>query len=61
MKIKLELNIPDDRIFLNFWDWNRGMDVVCEVIDGKLVHEGQEISLSWFIVKVKEIAKYNEK
>lgn len=40
MKIKLELvahGKPDGRRFLNFWNWRNGDDVVCEVIDGKLM------------------------
>ena len=36
MKAPIELNIPDDRMFLNFWNWNNGDDVVCEIKDGKL-------------------------
>ena len=37
MKIKLELNLPDDRAFLNFWNWHNGDDVVCQIVDGKLM------------------------
>lgn len=37
LKEKLELHFPGDgRLFLNFWDWAHGNDVVVEVIDGKL-------------------------
>lgn len=36
-KHKLELNILEDgRIYLNYWDWAHGRDVICQVIDGKL-------------------------
>lgn len=38
MKIKIELNIPGDgRQFLNYWDYVYGNDVVCELVDGKLM------------------------
>lgn len=37
MKIPIELNIPDDRMFLNFWNWDNGDDVVCEIKDGKIL------------------------
>lgn len=33
----VELNIPDDRMFLNFWNWKNGNDVICEIIDSKLM------------------------
>ena len=36
MKHTLELNCPDDRKFLNYWDSISGNDVVCEIVDGKL-------------------------
>lgn len=39
MKRNLELNIPDDRIFLNFWNSYNGDDVTCQIIDGKLFLE----------------------
>ncbi len=36
MKINVELNIVGDgRVFLNYWDYMRGADVVCEIVDGK--------------------------
>lgn len=37
MKINIELNMPDDRIFLNFWNSYNADDVVCELKDGKLL------------------------
>lgn len=37
MKIKIELNLIDDRAFLNFWNWYNGDDVVCQIVDGKLM------------------------
>jgi hypothetical protein len=61
--IKLELNIPDDRVFLNFWNGYNGDDVVCQIIDGKLMliqYDGdenelplREIELPEFIEMVK--------
>jgi hypothetical protein len=36
-KYNIELNIPGDgRLFLNFWNWYNGMDVVAEIKDGEL-------------------------
>jgi hypothetical protein len=67
MKIKLELNIPDDRKFLNFWDWKNGNDVVCEIIDGKLMlsqsdDSGEslppkEITLKEFVERVEKVTQ----
>ena len=37
MKAKIELNFPDERIFLNYWNWQDGNDVICEIADGKLM------------------------
>ena len=37
MKIPIELNIPDDRMFLNFGNWKDGNDVICQIVDGKLM------------------------
>jgi hypothetical protein len=46
MKVTIELNLPDDRTFLNYWDYKHGNDVVAQIIDGKImlsVHsEGKE-------------------
>lgn len=57
--VELELKMngePDDRIFLNFWDSERGNDVCCQIIDGKLIHQvydqydtEKEITLTEFI------------
>lgn len=49
MKAPIELNMPDDRMFLNFWNWFSGDDVVCEIKDGKLIlnqhdEDGNEMS-----------------
>ena len=53
-KYNLELNFPGDgRIFLNFWDWAHGNDVVCEVKDGKLIRDGEfEIDFNQFLEDV---------
>jgi hypothetical protein len=53
MKVNIELNIPDDRIFLNFWNWYNGDDVVCEIKNGKLYQNDIEISLEDFCQMVK--------
>ena len=63
MKVKLELNIPDDRAFLNFWNWYNGDDVVCKIVGGKLMLNQydedanelppKEITLPEFIEMVK--------
>ena len=37
MKIHIELNMPDDRVFLNYWDSINGDDVTCQLIDGNLM------------------------
>ncbi len=37
MKANIELNMPDERTFLNFWNAVNGDDVICEIIDGKLM------------------------
>jgi hypothetical protein len=67
MKIQLELNMPDTRIFLNFWDSNRGNDAVCELRGEKLFlleydENGdelpeKEITISDFIHLVKQRSK----
>lgn len=54
MKHQLELNCLDDgRKFLNYWDAMHGNDVVCEIVDGKLMLEDEEISLQEFIERVE--------
>lgn len=68
-KHKIELNIVGDgRIFLNYWDWAHGNDVVCEFRDGKLLKclpdddSEQEISFAEFVESVKDsIGKINLK
>lgn len=60
-KYELELNFPGDgRVFLNFWDYAHGNDVVAEMKEGKLflVNDGQgkevETSFEQFCEKVKQ-------
>jgi hypothetical protein len=54
-KYNLELNIVGDgRVFLNFWDWAHGNDVVAEIENGKLVIENKEITFAQYIELVKE-------
>lgn len=45
MKVDIELNIVDERVYLNYWDWAHGRDVICRIEDGKLmrlVHSASE-------------------
>lgn len=45
MKINLELNVLDNgKIFLNFWDYKYGDDVVCEVAGNKLMLQNSPVS-----------------
>ena len=37
MKAKIEINFPDERIFLNYWNALDGDDVICEIVNGKLM------------------------
>lgn len=59
-KYELELNFPGDgRIFLNFWDWVYGNDVVAEIVNGQLYYtppEGEqyEVQLETFLDLVIE-------
>lgn len=64
-KTKIELlHVGDGRTFLNYWDFNRGNDVCCELINGRLWQsqhgdDGEEkppiqISLKQFVDKVTE-------
>ena len=59
-KYPLELNIVHPKaIFLNFWDYDRGNDVVVEIIGDKLFQQNDEddaveISFENFIAQVIE-------
>ena len=61
-KVNVEVHSPGDgRLFLNYWNWHNGNDVVCEVIDGKLIHhyevdgeeKNDEFTLSEFLKMVE--------
>lgn len=59
LKIKLELvHTGDGGVFLNFWNYQNGDDVVCQVIDGELIQDIQNVpsrtSLQSFIDQVTE-------
>lgn len=62
MKARLELNICDNgQIYLNYWDWKAGKDIICEVIEDKIIHEHEvdsieqkdEVTIGEFIKMVK--------
>lgn len=59
-KYKLEINfVGDGRIFLNYWDYTYGNDVVAEYVDGALYDEKEEITLVEFLKRVqKTISQY---
>ena len=64
MKAKIELNFPDERIFLNYWNALDGDDVICEIVNGKLMLSqrdeeanelpAKEITIIEFIEMVRE-------
>ena len=64
MKAKIELNFPDERIFLNYWNALDGDDVICEIVSGKLMLNqydeesnelpAREITIIEFIEMVRE-------
>ncbi len=64
-KESLELHSPGDgRLFLNFWDWAHGDDVIVEIINDKLMLRqrdenadelpSKEITFTEFLKLVKE-------
>lgn len=63
MKAEIEINMPDERIFINFWNWMNGNDIVCELKNDKLFLnqydkngnelEEKEITLTEFCLLVK--------
>jgi len=54
-KYNIEINfVGDGRIFLNFWDYVHGNDVVAQVIDGELIYKGRKILMEEYIKLVKE-------
>ena len=64
MRVNLELNLPDERTFLNFWNWHNGDDVVCQIIDGKLMlsqydEDGNELLPKEItLIEFVELVKY---
>ncbi len=64
MKAKIEINCPDKRIFLNYWNALDGDDVICEIVNGKLMLNqrdeesnelpAKEITIIEFIEMVRE-------
>lgn len=60
MKHTIELNCPDERKFLNYWDSISGNDVVCEIVDGKLLLDKEEITLAKFIELVEQSSQQAE-
>lgn len=58
LKINIELHVVGDgRVYLNFWNWKNGEDVIAELKDGKLLMDINEIetevSLQKFIGDIK--------
>jgi hypothetical protein len=58
-KVDLELHsVCDGRVFLNFWNYYIGDDVVCEIVDGKLIQDVEdnptEISFFDFLKQVDD-------
>lgn len=59
-KHSLELNFVGDGVFLNFWDYMHGEDVVVEIKNGKLIFtdyetkEEKEIDFNEYLEKVKQ-------
>jgi len=64
MKAKIEINFPDERIFLNYWNALDGDDVICEIVNDKLMLNqrdeesnelpAKEISIVEFIGMIKD-------
>jgi hypothetical protein len=54
-KYELELNfVGDGRVFLNFWDFMHGDDVIAEIKDRELYRDGVLISMGLFIDEVEK-------
>lgn len=57
MKYQIELNCIDGQKFLNYWDSIHGNDVVCAIVDGKLILDddnAKEITIDEFIDLVEQ-------
>lgn len=64
-KYKLEINfVGDGRVFLNYWDYMFGQDVVAEIRDGKL-YQGEEyeeeISFPEYLKQLEQTISQYEK
>lgn len=59
-KYNIEINfVGDGRIFVNYWDYKHGEDVVARFVDGQLYDSEEEISFADYLEKVKKvISKY---
>lgn len=58
LKVQIELRIVGDgRVYLNFWNWRNGEDVIAEVKNGHLFMDidkvETEVSLQRFIDDIK--------
>jgi hypothetical protein len=52
-RIDLELKIDGKRKHLTYSDYHSGRDIVCEIVDGKLIKNEKEISLNDFILLIE--------
>lgn len=61
-KHTIELNFAGDQLFMNYWDWAHGHDVVARIVDGQILlidYEGDvevttPISFTEYLELVKE-------
>lgn len=60
MKFSLEYIFNENGTkFLNFWNWFDGDDVVCEIIDNKIMLDGEkEITISELFAMIEERGNY---
>ena len=56
-KVELELNIIGPNVFLNFWDYIAGQDVVCEINGDQMTVNGKPITIKQFVAMVKRRVK----
>jgi hypothetical protein len=61
-KFEIEINfVGDGRIFVNYWDYMHGEDVVAEFLAGELVCNNEIITFSQYMDKLKEtLSKYKD-
>lgn len=59
-KEKIEINYVGGNLYVNFWDWAHGNDVIAKVVNGKLIHlppeeiDTKEITFNDFLVMMAE-------